>query len=303
MNKPTPTDKLLVGYHGPALGDPEHGPTFRYGGGYIATIKPRDSATFLSMSRQAGANVDYGTAVLGGRLTWGPASIGAIEYYTQDTLNIAYVEGKYGGALPWDLYSILALQYADQRTVGANLTNGGNYYQTSQFGTRLEIGKSTGILTLGFSTVGPNFAMMNPWSANPIYTDAQIQGFQRAGENALMVGLSYVMTPIGLPGVAASVFYYNGWTSAAAATCGWSEPSECGLPHRDWPVHPRWWHAAPLGQFRHGHDRASHPAQGPRGQESHRASDQAESGRQRPGGDPETTQSSTRRPQRGLHRR
>jgi hypothetical protein len=59
--------------------------------------------------------------------------------------------------------------------------------------------------------------MMNPWSANPIYTDAQIQSFQRAGENALMVGLSYVMTPIGLPGLAASVFYYNGWTSAAAA--------------------------------------------------------------------------------------
>ena len=57
------------------FGDPEHGPTFRYGGGYIATIKPRDSATFLSMSRQAGANVDYGTGVLGGRLTWGPASI------------------------------------------------------------------------------------------------------------------------------------------------------------------------------------------------------------------------------------
>ena len=85
-----------------SFGEPEHGPHFRYGGGYIATLKPRDSATFLSMSRQAGANVDYGTGVLGGRLTWGPASIGAIEYYTQDTLNIAYMEGKYAVALPWD---------------------------------------------------------------------------------------------------------------------------------------------------------------------------------------------------------
>jgi hypothetical protein len=200
-----------------SFGEAEQGPHFRYGGGYIATLKPRDSATFLSMSRQAGANVDYGTGVLGGLLTWGPASIGAIEYYTQDTLNIAYVEGKYAVTLPWDFSSILALQYADQRTVGGNLTNGGNYYQTNQFGSRLELGKSTGIFTLGFSTVSPNFAMMNPWSANPIYTDAQIQSFQRAGENALMVGLSYVMTPIGLPGLAASVFYYNGWTSAAAA--------------------------------------------------------------------------------------
>ena len=199
-------------------GDPEHGPVLRYGGGYIATIKPRDSATFLSMSRQAGANVDNGAGVLGGRLTWGLASIGAIEYYVQDTLNIAYVEGKYGADLPWNISAILALQYADQRTVGANLTNGGAYYQTNQFGSRLEFGGlGTGILTLGFSTVNPTFAMVNPWSTNPIYTNAQIQSFQRAGENALMAGLSYVMTPIGLPGVAASVFYYNGWTTAAAA--------------------------------------------------------------------------------------
>jgi hypothetical protein len=200
-----------------SFGDPDHGPHFRYGGGYIATIKPRDSATFLSMSREAGANVDYGTGVLGGLLTWGPASFGAIEYYTQDTLNIAYVEGKYGFALPWNIYSILSGQYADQRTVGANLTNGGNYYQTNQFGSRVLFGYGTGILTLGFSTVNPNFAMMNPWSANPIYTDAQIQSFQRAGENALMAGVSYVFTPIGVPGVAASVFYYNGWTTSAAA--------------------------------------------------------------------------------------
>jgi hypothetical protein len=201
-----------------SLGDAEHGASLRYGGGYIATIKPRDSATFLSMSRQAGANVDNGVGVAGGRFTWGPASIGAIEYYAQDTLNIAYAEGKYGAHLPWNISAILAVQYADQRTVGANLTNGGTSYQTSQFGSRLEFGGlGTGILSLGFSTVNPAFAMMNPWSSNPIYTDAQIQSFQRAGESALMAGLSYVMTPIGLPGVAASVFYYNGWTTAAAA--------------------------------------------------------------------------------------
>ena len=200
------------------VGEAEHGPVLRYGGGYIARMKPRDSATFLSMSRQAGANVDNGVGVAGGRLTWGPASIGAIEYYAQDTLNIAYAEGKYGANLPWDIYAMLAVQYADQRTVGASLTNGGTPYQTNQFGSRLEFGGlRTGILTLGFSTVNPAFAMMNPWSSNPIYTDAQIQSFQRAGESAVMVGLSYVMTPIGLPGVAASVFHYNGWTTAAAA--------------------------------------------------------------------------------------
>ena len=180
-------------------------------------MKPRDSATFLSMSRQAGANVDNGVGALGARLTWGPASIGAIEYFCQDTLNIAYIEGEYGFALSTKVYAEVAVQYADQRTVGTNLTNSGVPYRTNQFGSRFELGYDTGILTLGFSTVNPNFAMLNPWSSNPIYTDAMIQSFQRAGESTLTVGSSYVLTPIGLPSVAASVFYYNGWTTATAA--------------------------------------------------------------------------------------
>jgi hypothetical protein len=39
--------------------------------------------------------------------------------------------------------------------------------------------------------------------------------FQRPGENALMVGGSYVFTPVGLPGIAASIYYYQGWTGAS----------------------------------------------------------------------------------------
>lgn len=70
------------------LGDPQNGPSLRWGGGYISSIKPRDSPTFVSMSRQAGANVDNGLGVLGGRLTWGDGSIGLLEYFCQDTLNV-----------------------------------------------------------------------------------------------------------------------------------------------------------------------------------------------------------------------
>ena len=34
---------------------------------------------------------------------------------------------------------------------------------------------NTGILTLGYSVVNPSFAIQTPWSANPFYTDAQIE--------------------------------------------------------------------------------------------------------------------------------
>jgi hypothetical protein len=193
------------------------GPTFRYGGGWIGAIKPRDAIDFQGMARKAGANADYGTGVVGGRLTWGPASIGAIEYYTQDTLNIFYAEGKYGVSLDSGFSAIGAAQFATQNSLGQNLLNGGTPFATNQFGTKVDLGYQTGILTLGYSVVNPGFAIQTPWSANPFYTDAQIQNFQRAGEQALMVGLSYVFTPIGIPGVAASVFYFNGSTGAPAA--------------------------------------------------------------------------------------
>jgi hypothetical protein len=194
----------------------EGGPSFRYGGGYIAAVKQRNSNTFISMSRAAGANVDNGVGVLGGRFKWGPVSVGAIEYYNQDTINIAYAEGLVGHRFPFGVDTILALQYADQRSTGLNLASGGNYFNTNQFGARLDVGYDTGIFTVAYSVVNPNFNMQNPWSANPIYTDAITLSFQRAGESALMVGGSYVFTRHGLPGIAASVYYYQGWTGASA---------------------------------------------------------------------------------------
>ena len=193
------------------------GPTFNYGGGWIGAIKPQDAIDFQGMARAAGANADYGTAVLGGRLTWGKASIGAIEYYTQDTINIFYTEAKYGLSPAPDVHLLGAVQFAAQNSVGQNLLNGGTYFATNQLGAKVELGYDTAILTLGYSVVNPGFAIQTPWSANPFYTDAQIQDFQRAGEQAVMVGASYVFKHLGLPGVAASVFYFNGWTAAPAA--------------------------------------------------------------------------------------
>ncbi len=61
-----------------SFGDPEKGPSFRYGGGYIDEIKPRNANIFQSMSRTAGAPVDYGVGVGGGLFRWGPLSVGAI---------------------------------------------------------------------------------------------------------------------------------------------------------------------------------------------------------------------------------
>jgi hypothetical protein len=233
-----------------AFGNAETGPYFRYGGGYIDEFKERNANTFQSMSRAAGAPVDYGVGVGGGLFKYGPFSLGAIEYYNQDTINIAYAEGKYGLRLSPDVSAIAALQFADQRSTGLNLLNGGTPFQTNQFGAKVEVGYQTGIVTLGYSVVNPNFAMQAPWSANPFYTDAQIQAFTRPGENALMAGLSYVFTPIGLKGVAASVFYYNAWTNSPVAGMPLTEDElDFNLEYRpDWEFLSGLWFRARYGK-------------------------------------------------------
>jgi len=199
------------------FGDPNNGPSLRYGGGYIAAMKARNSTEFISMSRMAGANEDRGTGVLGGTFSWGPLRVGAINYYAQDTINIFYAEGKVATSLGSDFLAALSMQFAAQNSTGTNLLNGGTYWATNDFGVQGQLGYKSAILTAAYTVVNPGFNMQTPWSANPFYTDGQIQAYNRAGEGAIALGLSYVATPIGLPGVAASVFYFRGWTQAPAA--------------------------------------------------------------------------------------
>src|SRR5436190_3373761 len=211
--------KTFYGYtiHGSFGDEASGGPALRYGGGYIAAMKERNSTEFISMSRSAGASEDRGTGVFGGMFSWGPARIGAIDYYTQDTINIFYTEGKVGLNRGADFEATLAGQFATQNSTGTNLLNGGNPFVTNELGVMGQHGFYKAILTAAYTVVNPGFTLQTPWGASPTYTDAQIQGFNRAGEGALMVGLSYVFTSLGLPGVGASVQYFRGWTGAPAA--------------------------------------------------------------------------------------
>ena len=210
--------KTFYGYviHGTFGDEASGGPALRYGGGYIAAMKERNSTEFISMSRSAGASEDRGTGVLGGMFSWGPLRIGAIDYFTQDTMNIFYAEGKVGRDFG-DISGTLASQFAAESSTGMNLLNAGTYWATNQFGVQGQVGYGGAILSAAYTVVDQGFNMQTPWNSNPFYTDAQIQSFNRAGEGAIMVGASYVFTKLGMPGVGTSVQYFRGWTQAPAA--------------------------------------------------------------------------------------
>jgi hypothetical protein len=208
------------------------GPSFRYGGGFIDAIKPRDAITFQSMASAAGVPAsNAGVGVLGGLLSWGPARLGAINYYSQDLLNIFYGEGKIGHDFGGGFSTLAAAQFVTQNSTGLSQMNGGTPFATSEFGAKVDLGYNNGILTLGYSVTGPGLGILTPWSASPFYTSALIQNFQRAGEQAVMVGLSHSLIGLGLP-AAVSTHFFNGWTSAAAA----GPP----LVESEWDIHVDW---------------------------------------------------------------
>ena len=133
----------------------------------------------------------------------------------------AYAEAKYGVQLAPSINAALSAQIADQRSTGTEMLNGGAAFWTNQFGIQGQLGYDTAILTAAFTSVNPSFGMQTPWSANPFYTDGLINPYNKAGENTFLVGAC--LRPLGLPGVAASVFYYNGQTTAPAAGMPLSE--------------------------------------------------------------------------------
>ena len=111
----------LVGKHGGKDGAPE----LRYGGGYITKIKPRDDDTFIPMSEAAGTKkVDRGVALAGVNYSTKEFALGAIDYYSEDIINIFYTEGRYTLPLPDKFGVLFAAQFTEQRSTERQLSHG-----------------------------------------------------------------------------------------------------------------------------------------------------------------------------------
>jgi outer membrane porin, OprD family. len=171
-------------------GGQDGAPEWRFGGGYINKIKERNSDEFIWMSSAAGANVDRGVSLAGFNFKQGAFSIGAINYYSDDILNIFYTEAKY--ALPLtDRYQLqISAQYANQRSTGDNLLTG-YAFSTGQAGVNADLGLGAALLTLAYTKTANGADMQSPWGTYPGYTSVQVEDFYRAGESALMLRASY----------------------------------------------------------------------------------------------------------------
>jgi hypothetical protein len=204
----TPNTFEGVSVYGKA-GGVEGTPAWRFGGGYITKIKEKNSDEFVWMSRDAGATVDRGVYVAAANFARDDFSIGAIDYYSADIINIFYTEARYALPLASGRQLTLAAQFADQRSNGDDLLTG-QTFSTYQWGLKADLGLGPTLLTLAYTDTADGADMRSPWGGYPGYTSVQVEDFNRAGESAVLLRASYDFSHLGVEGISAYALWVNG---------------------------------------------------------------------------------------------
>lgn len=164
--------------------------TLKYGLAYFDKIKDRNSDEFVSMSEDAGAGVDRGVFTAGALYQKGDFSIGAINYYSPDIVNIGYGEAKIAVPISDDLKPRFAVQFTDQRSVGDDLLKEDSF-SCQQFGVKAELPVGHALFTAAYTNNIGGTDIQTPWSAYPGYTGSQVEDFNRAGEDAFLLRATY----------------------------------------------------------------------------------------------------------------
>lgn len=212
---------FLAGVVSGLHGDPKSSRgQWRWGAGYFDKIKERNSDEFVSMSDDAGASVKRGVFAGGLNYTRGELSVGGVEYYSNDVINIFYTEAKYAIPIGGNAKLRFAGQYSDQQSVGDNALTGSDFH-AKQFGLKAEVAAGGALLTGAYTKASGDRDMTAPWSGYPGYTSVQVEDFNRAGEDAWLIRAQYTWPKE--TGVSAYALYVAGSDPDAASAFGRGE--------------------------------------------------------------------------------
>ena len=164
---------------------------FKFGGGYISKIKRRNSDEFVPMSEIGGIeDVDNGMYLIGA--LYSPVdefSIGAINYFVEDVINIFYGESHLLKTTGSGIGIKVSAQLTDQRSVGDDLL--GSDFSTQVWGGQIAASYLNTILRAAFSATSSDKEIISPYGGYPGYISLIVKDFNRAGENAFLIGLSH----------------------------------------------------------------------------------------------------------------
>jgi hypothetical protein len=190
----------------------DHSGSLRWDLAHVDRIKLRASNHFVSMSEAAGVRTgqDRGVTAIGA--AWRPREGSALSVYNLigwDVMNTLYVEADSYHALSDEIGLKLTAQFMHQKSIGDELLPEPGF-DAWAFGARAALSSHGIILALAYTQVDRERRIRNPWGGFPGFNSLMTQSFNRAGERALGVRLSYDAARIGLPGLTAFGRYVHG---------------------------------------------------------------------------------------------
>ena len=167
-----------------------------YMAGYVDSIKRKNDDEFIPMSQAAGAvNSDEGVGFAGARYkAQGGTLVGAIYQHTFDVFDTFFAKIEHPFTLNASKLKAY-LQYTDQRSVGDQLI--GNF-NTNLLAAKLELKQDNITWRVGLSTTDENSGIQKPYGNPANYLSVIVDDFDRAGEDAWLIGMSYDFTRVGI---------------------------------------------------------------------------------------------------------
>lgn len=206
--------------------------TYEYVLGYINKMRPRNSDSFSYMSEIAGAeNADSGTGVLGARYHITPTfTLGAVNYYNNEALNIFYSESEFKKKLSSDWGLKLGLQYSRQDTLGDN-QNRDDYY-TGFAGAQSAISYKGTTFYLAYNKNQNGGDLTSPFGSYPSYTSLIVEDFSSAGAQTWMTGLSFNLERLGIKDLSFSVLTAHSSSTATTGNYAAENESDLGFDYK-----------------------------------------------------------------------
>jgi len=187
------------------------GERFVYGVGQVERIKQRNATQFVSMTEAAGIKGSHkGVSVAGFRYQFADGTnIGAVSQYGWDFMNTFYAGAttRFRPSTQWGFQ--LSLQYTDQRAIGDEL---GGDFDTHAYGIKGAASYLGMVATAAYTSTANNAGIRSPWGGKPSYLSLMVEDFDRAGEDAWLVGLSTDFSRFGDNGFSAFINYAKGST-------------------------------------------------------------------------------------------
>ena len=182
-----------------------------YVAGYVDKIKPRNAEKFIDMAEAAGVSgADRGLVTAGARFqVTEHLAMGGINHYVDDVINMAFAATDFTCDLTDEVGLRLESQFSHQAGVGSDLLTGDSF-DTWNLGVRAAVSFRKLILKTAFSTTDNGDHIRNPYGSYPGYLSLMQKDFNRAGEDAWLVGASYHFEDWGLEGLSMFANYAEG---------------------------------------------------------------------------------------------